>query len=485
MELGRRERKQKHYVRKRIITENEEFLEGTSTAKMHSFDANHQSQHYVQNVHRGRKDAQTKPYSKQQKVDKHFKQSKTTQRTGMAGRERGSVLQPTFTLSLVEPSLVERRRFNIKTKLITSSDTCFTRLEEQEINQRAEVYALTTLAETEFYILPENVNNEESHSASGGNSHMSQGAESTKERAKRKRRSYSNIDCFVTQSRKEDGCGDRHFLPAGTKLLKPPRKLVELVAEAIDQSPDGLLQVQQIYAVLQNKFPYFRFIDKPAINSWRSSIRHALYQKWFRKIRFSTEAISTKGCFWAINRSLAPNEWIVPYNPDHYMISRTPKPKSTTPFLDMLQEPSVEDEHLKDVIQIAKEYGISFPECIAEAKGEFQSLQVLNVPSPVRDPDPILVACVPERSANTPKAVAFQTCFDTDEGFDELPLKLTPLKISPVTGNTSDGNTNSCCTSPNDSSLLAWTSLSFDDLPNLFSPSFSNHPYGMPVFPDH
>lgn len=35
------------------------------------------------------------------------------------------------------------------------------------------------------------------------------------------------------------------------------------------------------------------------------------------------------------------------YLPDHYMISRTPKPKSTTPFLDMLQEPSVEDEHLK------------------------------------------------------------------------------------------------------------------------------------------
>ncbi|XP_046579291.1 uncharacterized protein LOC124286895 [Haliotis rubra] len=484
MDLGRRGRKQQHIVRKSIITGNAELSERTiNYAKTHSFYANHPSQRFMQNVHRGRKDAPTNQYSKQERVDKQ-PNTRGQRRTGTTDRVRGSLFQPTFTLSLVEPSIAERRRLNIKTKLFTSSDTCFTRLEEQEINQRADEYALSTLAQSEFYILPENVNNEESQSTSGGKS-MLQGAESTKERAKRKRRSYSNIDCFVTQSRKEVAHGDFHFLPPGTKLLKPPKKLVELVAEAIDQSPDGLLQVQQIYTVLQNKFPYFQYIDKLAINSWRSSIRHALYQKWFRKIRFSTEAISTKGCFWAINRSLAPNEWIVPYNPDHCMISQTPKPKSTTPFLDMLQVPSGEDEHLKDVIQIAKEYGISFPECVAEAKGEFQSLQVLNVPSPVRDPDPILVACVPDRSANTPKAVAFPAYFDTDEGFDEMPLKLTPKKVSPVTGNTSDGNTNSCCTSPNDDSLLAWTSLSFDDLPNLFSPTFSIHPYGMPVFPDH
>jgi len=38
---------------------------------------------------------------------------------------------------------------------------------------------------------------------------------------------------------------------AGTRLLKPPTKLVELVAQAINGSPDGLLQVQQIYIFLQ------------------------------------------------------------------------------------------------------------------------------------------------------------------------------------------------------------------------------------------
>ena len=33
--------------------------------------------------------------------------------------------------------------------------------------------------------------------------------------------------------------------------MKPPNKLVELVAQAVDGSPDGLLQVQQIYTYLQ------------------------------------------------------------------------------------------------------------------------------------------------------------------------------------------------------------------------------------------
>ena len=37
----------------------------------------------------------------------------------------------------------------------------------------------------------------------------------------------------------------------GTRLLKPQTKLVELVAQAINGSPDGLLQVQQIYTFLQ------------------------------------------------------------------------------------------------------------------------------------------------------------------------------------------------------------------------------------------
>ena len=41
------------------------------------------------------------------------------------------------------------------------------------------------------------------------------------------------------------------FNVTGTKLLKPGYKLVELVAQAISDSPDGMLQVQQVYTVLQ------------------------------------------------------------------------------------------------------------------------------------------------------------------------------------------------------------------------------------------
>ena len=44
----------------------------------------------------------------------------------------------------------------------------------------------------------------------------------------------------------------------------------------------------------------------------KSSIRHALYQKWFRKITVCDEKISNKGCFWMINRENNPREWCLP-----------------------------------------------------------------------------------------------------------------------------------------------------------------------------
>lgn len=37
----------------------------------------------------------------------------------------------------------------------------------------------------------------------------------------------------------------------GTRLLRPSGKLVQLVAKVLQESPDGLLQVPQIYAALQ------------------------------------------------------------------------------------------------------------------------------------------------------------------------------------------------------------------------------------------
>ncbi|CAH1785469.1 unnamed protein product, partial [Owenia fusiformis] len=125
------------------------------------------------------------------------------------------------------------------------------------------------------------------------------------------------MDCYVhhTLHQHHDPTDTSTVLPEGTKLIKPPNKLVEIVAQAIDGSPDKLLQVQQVYSVLQNKYPYFRYMDKSAITSWRSSIRHALYQKWFVKVPFTTDLINCKGSYWCLNKMYIPKEWNMPGMP--------------------------------------------------------------------------------------------------------------------------------------------------------------------------
>lgn len=41
------------------------------------------------------------------------------------------------------------------------------------------------------------------------------------------------------------------YFDKGTRLLRPSGKLVQLVGKVLQESPDGLLQVPQIYAALQ------------------------------------------------------------------------------------------------------------------------------------------------------------------------------------------------------------------------------------------
>ncbi|ELU05126.1 hypothetical protein CAPTEDRAFT_228129 [Capitella teleta] len=101
-------------------------------------------------------------------------------------------------------------------------------------------------------------------------------------------------------------------LPNGVQLIKPTEKLVELVAHAIHCSPDQMLQVQQVYTALQKRFPFFQCLDKSCLTSWRSSIRHALFQKWFHKLIFQCAEISSRGCYWTINRDHRPKEWNLP-----------------------------------------------------------------------------------------------------------------------------------------------------------------------------
>ncbi|XP_077508825.1 uncharacterized protein LOC144120286 [Amblyomma americanum] len=98
------------------------------------------------------------------------------------------------------------------------------------------------------------------------------------------------------------------LLPAGTCLRRPPGFLVQHIANVIHKSPRQMLRVQHIYEALRNKFPFFRFVDKDAHATFKSSVRHALFQRWFIKVPSSNATNS----FWSLNYSERPHDWIMP-----------------------------------------------------------------------------------------------------------------------------------------------------------------------------
>ncbi|XP_065281028.1 uncharacterized protein [Dermacentor albipictus] len=105
------------------------------------------------------------------------------------------------------------------------------------------------------------------------------------------------------------------LLPVGTLARRPSAKLVQLVAQAIHESPQRVLRVTHVYAALQNRYPYFRLLDKKGISSWKSSVRHALFQKWFVKLRPTSvmyESVRPRSFFWGLNYSNRPREWEMP-----------------------------------------------------------------------------------------------------------------------------------------------------------------------------
>ncbi|KAH7971305.1 hypothetical protein HPB49_021265 [Dermacentor silvarum] len=100
------------------------------------------------------------------------------------------------------------------------------------------------------------------------------------------------------------------LLPVGTVVRRPSVKLVQLVAQAIHESPHRVLRVTHVYAALQNRYPYYWLQDKKGISSWKSSVRHALFQKWFMKLRPTSgmyETIRPRSFFWGLNYS---NRWV-------------------------------------------------------------------------------------------------------------------------------------------------------------------------------
>ncbi|KAL3196847.1 hypothetical protein MRX96_014942 [Rhipicephalus microplus] len=105
------------------------------------------------------------------------------------------------------------------------------------------------------------------------------------------------------------------LLPVGTVVRRPSTKLVQLVAQAIHESPLYVLRVTHVYAALQNRYPYYKLLDNRGINSWKSSVRHALFQKWFVKLcprSKMSDSLRSKSYFWGLNYNLRPREWVMP-----------------------------------------------------------------------------------------------------------------------------------------------------------------------------
>ncbi|XP_077507425.1 uncharacterized protein LOC144118316 [Amblyomma americanum] len=105
------------------------------------------------------------------------------------------------------------------------------------------------------------------------------------------------------------------LLPAGTIVRRPPGKLVQLVAQAIHESPLQVLRVRHVYEALKKRYPYFMFMDKKDETTWKSSVRHALSQRWFKKVHThppDRNAAHGKSNFWEINYHNRPRGWAMP-----------------------------------------------------------------------------------------------------------------------------------------------------------------------------
>ncbi|KAL3184949.1 hypothetical protein MRX96_030839 [Rhipicephalus microplus] len=102
------------------------------------------------------------------------------------------------------------------------------------------------------------------------------------------------------------------LLPVGMVVRRPSTKLVQLVAQAIHESPHRVLRVTHVYAALQSKYPYYKLLDKGGINSWKSSVHHALFQKWFVKVCPTSmcENVRHRNYFWGLNYYLRSKQVI-------------------------------------------------------------------------------------------------------------------------------------------------------------------------------
>lgn len=95
------------------------------------------------------------------------------------------------------------------------------------------------------------------------------------------------------------------FVPPGPwerTTEKPPYSYATLIAHAIQSSPQKRLTLSEIYAWIEEHYPFFR----PDETSWKNSIRHNLSLKHcFMKVARTTDKDRGKGAWWTIDTSCA------------------------------------------------------------------------------------------------------------------------------------------------------------------------------------
>ncbi|EON69530.1 hypothetical protein W97_08790 [Coniosporium apollinis CBS 100218] len=83
------------------------------------------------------------------------------------------------------------------------------------------------------------------------------------------------------------------------QLQRPNANYVVLIHEAISNSKNGAMNLQQIYSAIEHKYPYYRF--KTSTNGWQSSVRHNLGQNPAFK-RVEKEG---KGFLWGVDPTVS------------------------------------------------------------------------------------------------------------------------------------------------------------------------------------
>ncbi|TYJ51754.1 hypothetical protein B9479_007664 [Cryptococcus floricola] len=85
---------------------------------------------------------------------------------------------------------------------------------------------------------------------------------------------------------------------------KPPYPYHEMIRHAIEQAPDRRLQLNQIYASIAERFPFFKTLDEKKTAGWQNSIRHNLsLKKMFvrvNKIDGIPDDTAGKGGWWTV-----------------------------------------------------------------------------------------------------------------------------------------------------------------------------------------